>query len=112
MVSLKKEPQIREITPIHLIDEDEAIQIYCPPRESTENDIKISVKQADNDLLPAVKDKDEPQERTFGGLNKWEWAEIIIKSLLIMGGIAVIVFLIAGFLGEGLTLAKDIATKH
>lgn len=107
MVSLKKEPKeppIREVTPVHLMDEDEAVRIYCPPRENTENDIKISVKQADNDLLPAVKDKDKPQERTFGSLSIREWAEIIIKSLLVMGGVALIAFLTVGFLSEVLVL--------
>ncbi len=115
MVSLKKEPQIREVTPVHLMDEEEAVRIYCPPRD----EIKISVKQADIDLLPAIKDNakpqeinnnDTPQEHTFGGLNKWEGAEIIIKSIAIMGGLAFVVFFLSSFLGEGLTLAKYLAT--
>jgi len=98
MVSLKKEPQIREVTPVHLMDEDEAVRIYCPPRENVENDIKISVKQEDNDLLPAVKDKDELQGHIYGDLSIWEWMEIIIRSLLIMGGYSLLVHLLVEFL--------------
>ena len=114
MVSLKKEPHIREFTPVHLMDEDEAIRTYCPPRENVENEIKKSVKQADNEILPAVKnndnDNDKLQECTLGGLNKWEWAEIMVKSILIIGALAFLVFFVGSYLAEGLTLVKDLAT--
>lgn len=112
MVSLKKES--REVTPLHLMDEEDAVRLYCPSKDSVDNGIKISLKQADNVQLPAIRDNDndKPQERTFGGLNKREWAEIIIKSVLIMGVLAIFIFILSGFLGEGLMLVEKIANMN
>lgn len=32
MVSLKKETKIREVTPVHLMDEEETVRTNCPPK--------------------------------------------------------------------------------
>lgn len=104
---------IREYTPEHIREE------YVSQIEVKENNQSLiddsavrreDVEQADNDLLPAIKDNDKPQGRTLCGLNMWEWAEIIIKSVLIMSVLAFLVFFFSSFLGEGLTLARDLAT--
>ncbi len=101
MVSLKKEPKIREVTTVHLIDENKAARTYCPLKEKAENSTKKLIKHAD------IK---EHTEHTFCGLDAWEWVEIIIKSILLIGALAFVVFFLAAFLGEGLTFAKYIET--
>ena len=47
MVSLKKEQHIREYTPEHLMDEEEAVRKFCPPRDDSVNRAEISVKKND-----------------------------------------------------------------
>ena len=79
------------------MDEEEAVRTYSPPRENAENGIKISVKQADKNLLSAIKDNAKPKEHTLGGLNKWKWAEIVI-AVFVTGVVAFIEFLFSALM--------------
>lgn len=54
-VSLKKTPAIREYTPVHLMDEEEAVRIFCPRREErTGSKTEKSVKETNKDNPPKV----------------------------------------------------------
>lgn len=111
MVSLKKEPQIREVTPVHLMDEEEAIRTYCPPRAEAANNIEIVVKQADEKLLPAVKTNRENKvelEHTTDKLDKWELFEMIFEAILMLGIVTALILGVGGFIGEGLQLVKKL----
>lgn len=100
MVSLRKAPQaqtMREITPVHLIDEEEAVRTYCPPKgkEASANDIEKVVKQADKALLPA-KSADKGK--------KGEWIEILIKTIFVSGLVFIFVSLLNGLVWGGIKL--------
>lgn len=94
-ISLKKETQIREISPVHLLDEEEAVRQFCPPRSSM---IEIEVKQADKDLLPAIKEAptNTPNvEKGKTSMSKSDWFEIIIKTIFssaAIGGLIAFVY--------------------
>lgn len=90
-VSLKKPSQaIREITPEHLIDEEETI---VKPVHSASKSLKIEVVEDKNKQLPQVAKKEN--------LSRSDWIEIIVKSALICGAFA---FALFGFI---LPMAND-----
>lgn len=60
MVSLKK-TQIREVTPVHLMDEEEAVRTYCPPKTETTSTVEILINKPDKKELPAVKHNAIPE---------------------------------------------------
>lgn len=110
MVSLKKEPKepkIREFTPVHLMDEEETIQ---RSRELTPA-LPIDEGEAVQKTTEKQRKKPRKNTRTLGGLDVLEWIEIILKSIFIMGILAVIVYLLSGFLEEGLQLAKKLRAE-
>lgn len=105
MVSLKKSPlkkeqQVREYTPVHLMDEEEAVRTYCPPKETPiAEDVKKTIKQNDEDLLSAVNEKhnDKPVKKvakTFCGLDVWEWVENIVQCAGFVGVIITLIFMV------------------
>lgn len=51
MVSLKKESYTREYTPEHLMDEEEAVRRFCPPRDESVNKAEISIKKSESNEL-------------------------------------------------------------
>lgn len=112
MVSLKKVSKDQEVTPVHLMDEEEAVRTYCPQKTETTNTVDILVKQPDKKELPAVKDDCEnktKKRRTYGGFELCEWFDMIIELLFIVAILAAFIFLCANFLGEGLQLIKDLS---
>ena len=97
MVSLKKEPRIREVTPVHLIDEEETV---CTNHQSTTEDL----------TKDAVNSKDDRKEKTSGlGLNKQDIIEAIIIAVLLTAFLLFISLFYGKFLSEGFQLARDIA---
>ena len=111
MVSLKKEPKLREITPVHLMDEEEAVRTFCPQKAETTSTVDILVKQQDKKELPAEIENCEnkpAKKRTYGGFEKWEWVEMIVTSLFIIAVVATFILLGANFLAEWLQLIKDL----
>ncbi|MBD5128339.1 MAG: hypothetical protein HDT43_00200 [Ruminococcaceae bacterium] len=109
MVSLKKPSQTREITPVHLMNEEEAVRIYCPQKAENTNTVDILVKQPDKKELPAIKDNHEnktPKKRTYGGFEKWEWFEMIPELLFIVAVLATLIFMSVSFFGELFSLLK------
>ena len=106
-VSLKKPSQaIREITPVHLIDEEETI---VKPVHSASKSLKIEVVEDKNKQLPQVaettmdKHKEQKVEKIgkYSGLTRSDLIEVIIKSALICGAFA---FALFGFI---LPMAND-----
>ncbi len=106
-VSLKKPSQaIREITPEHLIDEEETI---VKPVRSASKSLKIEVVEDKIKQLPQVaettmdKHKEQKVEKIgkYSGLTRSDWIEIIIKSALVCG---VFGFALYGFI---LPMAND-----
>ena len=106
-VSLKKPSQaIREITPVHLIDEEETI---VKPVHSASKSLKIEVVEDKNKQLPQVaettmdKHKEKKVEKIgkYSGLTRSDLIEVIIKSALICGAFA---FALFGFI---LPMAND-----
>ncbi len=72
-VSLKKKPAIREYTPVHLMDEEEAVRIFCPRRkEHTGGKNEITAKETN---------RDNPSKMTVNSdsnlENVLEWARFI-----------------------------------
>ena len=106
-VSLKKPSQaIREITPVHLIDEEETI---VKPVHSASKSLKIEVVEDKIKQLPQVaettmdKHKEQKVEKIgkYSGLTRSDLIEVIIKSALICGAFA---FALFGFI---LPMAND-----
>ena len=62
MVSLEKVSQVREVIPVHLMDEAESVRTYCPPKTDTTSTVDILVKQPDKKELPAVIKRDRGKE--------------------------------------------------
>lgn len=97
MVSLKKEPRIRKVTPVHLIDEEETV---CTNHQSTTEDL----------TKDAVNTKDDRKEKTSGlGLDKQDIIEAIIIAVLLTAFLLFISLFCGKFLGEGFQLVRDIA---
>lgn len=112
MVSLKKElqnPQVREYTPVHLIDEEEAVRKYCPQQSDISNSIEISVNRVGENLPTVVNNQDNSSKnRLFLGLDKQDWLELIFKALVVAIILALTVFLFAGLFGDSIQLLKII----
>ena len=111
MVSLKKEPQMREITPVHLMDEEATVRTYRPKKTEATSTVDILVKQPDRKDLPTVKDicENKPEKkRTYSGFEAWEWIEAIMEVIVIVGIIAAILFFCLFFWGDTLQLAHDL----
>lgn len=68
-------------------------------------DIEIVVKQNDEDTKPT-----EKAPKAFGGLDLGEWCEIIFTTLLIAAIIGAFIWILTGFLGEGLQLSRHLIT--
>ena len=94
---------MREITPVHLMDEEEAVRTYCPQKTETTNTVDILVKQPDKKELPAVKDdRDNGTEkrRTYGGFEKLDWFEIA-ELFFIVAVLATFIFMGVSFFVNG-----------
>lgn len=92
MVSLKKEPRIREVTPVHLKDEEETVRTNCPPKAETTSTV----------------DKEDCKNKT-NGLDKWDLIEAVIIAVALIAFLLFIGLFGGKFLSEGFQLAKDIA---
>lgn len=101
MVSLKKDQHIREYTPEHLMDEEEAVRRFCPPRESA---VKAEEKEAaeakevlevliekERGEIAALDEKNPPQTKS-----KISSMEIFLIVILIMCGVAILGILLMG----------------
>lgn len=110
-VSLKKQtPIMREITPVHLIDEEETIvkPTYRPEpaviREITPVhliDEEETIVKPEALKVEVLEDKQLPQVAKKENLSRSDWIEIIVKSALICGAFA---FALFGFI---LPMAND-----
>ena len=120
MVSLKKntlekEQQVREYTPVHLIDEAATIiNLDAPSEIVATSSISPAVQNIPKEEVvkeEAANDdhKDNPDKKHTNKIDAWEVFEIIIKSLFILLLFGIIVFVMGGFLSEGLQLAKQLA---
>lgn len=102
MVSLKKEQPVREYTPEHLMDEEEAVRRFCPPRESNENPIVTTVVTTDDDAdnLPIEKSDSKPKQSS--NLRK-------ILMLMVRGYclLVCIISMIVGFVHGAEALSTD-----
>lgn len=116
MVSLKKNPlkkeqQVREYTPVHLMDEEEAVRTYCPPKESpVTEDVKIIVKQNDGDLLLTI--NEDCDNKPVKYVDPGRILSLIFDCLMIficIGVIGLFIWICCGLLGEGLQLAQQFA---
>ncbi len=92
MVSLKKVSKDQEVTPVHLMDEEEAVRTHCPPK-------------ADN---TSTVDVDDCKNKA-NGLDKWDIIEAIIIAVALTAFLLFIGLFGGKFLSEGFQLAKDIA---
>ena len=100
-VSLKKEQHIREYTPEHLMDEEEAVRKFCPPREST---VRAEEKEAAEvkEVLKVLIEKERGEIATLDEENppqtkyKISSMEIFLITILIMCGVAILGILLMG----------------
>ena len=111
MVSLKKEPQIIEVTPVHLMDEEEAVRTYCPPKTEATSSVEILVKQSDEKELPAVKedcDSKTEKNRSYYDFAVVDLVEKILMCLVIIGVCGVALLMCSMLFGDTLQLAHDL----
>lgn len=66
MVSLKKEPRVREYTPEHLMNEEEAVRRLCPPRESAAkaDSVEIRVEKEHGEIVTLDEADNLPTEES------------------------------------------------
>ena len=101
MVSLKKEQHVREYTPEHLMDEEKAVRMFCPPRESA---AKAEEKEAEEakEVLKILIEKERSEIVTLDEENppqtksKISSIEIFLIVIFIMYGAVILGSLFMG----------------
>lgn len=111
-VSLKKSPVIREYTPEHLMDEEEAVRKFCPPRESGENSIvpivitkdDLPIEKSEAEISPNIEKTETKAEKAV------DIALIALCILCIAAGLGMLIFTVYNTV-TGLQDAVSIADK-
>ncbi len=102
MVSLKKESYTREYTPEHLMDEEEAVRRFCPPRESNENPIVPTVVTTGNDVDNLLIEKSDSKPKQSSDLR-----EILMLMFRGFCLLVCIISMIVGFVHGAEALLTD-----
>ena len=81
MVSLKKEQHVREYTPEHLMDEEEAVRTFCPPEVLNPTQLSIPSSDTAADTTAELEAAVEYAFRAF----MWAIFAILVLLFLITG---------------------------